>query len=430
MNEASDTILVVLDDDPTGCQTVHDTKILLSWNPSLVAKQLAEKKCFYILTNSRAYPAEEACRINREVARLMADTPGVKVVSRSDSTLRGHFYEEVSALAEVLGPFDGLLIVPFFAEGGRLTLNDIHYVRHGDALMPAHETEFARDRIFGYQSAHLGRWVEEKSGGKWKTTEVVSISLEDIRVGGSEEVCQKLLATEGMQPVIVNALADEDLETVVLGLGQAEAVGKRFLYRTAASFVKVRAGMDDQPSVEPGPQGKKGLVVVGSYVQKTTEQLTHLLGHPSVVPIEVMIEKILSDENELYQTEIGNKTAKTLRAERPVVLYTQRDYVKADQPQEQLAAGKKMSDFLSGVVRSLDVRPDFVIAKGGITSHDIARQGLLAGEATVLGQIAPGVPYWTLDDGKHPGLPYVVFPGNVGEADTLLNVFTQLYKSN
>ncbi len=84
------------------------------------------------------------------------------MVSRSDSTLRGHYPGEVDALAEGLGQrFDATLIIPFFLEGGRYTPNDIHYVAEGDALIPA-ETPFARDAAFGYRSSDLRDWVDER----------------------------------------------------------------------------------------------------------------------------------------------------------------------------------------------------------------------------------------------------------------------------
>ena len=428
LNQAASARIVVIDDDPTGCQTVHGIKVLMEWTPELISQQLAESDCFYVLTNSRASPAAEAYQMNRTIAQLLPKSNGnIKIISRSDSTLRGHFYEEVSALADILGPYDGVLLVPYFGEGGRLTIHDTHYVRQGKTLIPAHQTEFAQDIVFGYHHSHLGDWVEEKSAGKWKKEQVISLSLKDIRQGGEDRVYDKLMAAQEMQPIIVNALTDEDLEVVVLGLGRAEAEGKKFLYRTAASFVKIRAGLDDTALYEPGAPGKKGLIIVGSYVQKTTEQLRYLLDHAPVEAVQVDINRVLSDEHHQYRHEIQERVEQALGNEQPVVLYTERDYVRADQREEQLAAGKMISDFLSAVVRTLSVKPDFVIAKGGITSHDIARHGLDTQTATVKGQIAPGVPFWTLDQSAYPGLPYVVFPGNVGERTTLLEVFTKLY---
>jgi uncharacterized protein YgbK (DUF1537 family) len=159
--------LVVVDDDPTGCQTVADIPLLLDWSAaSLRAEFAARPAVLYVLTNSRAKPAQEAHRLNRELAvnlRAAAAETGraFSVVSRSDSTLRGHFPAETDGLAAVLGPFDGILLAPYFGDGGRLTIHDIHYVQRGDELVPAADTEFARDPVFGYASSNLRAWAEE-----------------------------------------------------------------------------------------------------------------------------------------------------------------------------------------------------------------------------------------------------------------------------
>jgi uncharacterized protein YgbK (DUF1537 family) len=66
------------------------------------------------------------------------------------------------------------------------------------------------------------------------------------------------------------------------------------------------------------------------------------------------------------------------------------------------------------------VRPGFIIAKGGITASDVGTKALRVRRATVMGQIKPGVPVWMTDSGsKFPHMPYVIFPGNVGETATL-----------
>ena len=73
-------------------------------------------------------------------------------------------------------------------------------------------------------------------------------------------------------------------------------------------------------------------------------------------------------------------------------------------------------------VRNIAIRPGWVIAKGGITSIQVAKTALVANEAFAIGQILPGVPVWRLiGDAKWPDIPYVVFPGNVGDDEALLN---------
>ena len=128
--------VVVLDDDPTGTQTVHDIPVLTEWSHESLERALREPgPGFYILTNSRAFPTPEACRINQEIGerlQAIASTLGIEVVciSRSDSTLRGHFPDEVTALSANTP----ILLCPFFEAGGRYTIGDVHYVADGDTV--------------------------------------------------------------------------------------------------------------------------------------------------------------------------------------------------------------------------------------------------------------------------------------------------------
>ena len=188
---ASGRKVVVLDDDPTGTQTVSGIPVLTEWPVDALHAELAnEGSAFYLLTNSRSLPLAQAQALNAQIGanlRLAAwrASRSFVVVSRSNSTLRGHFPGEVEALAEALGQdFDAWLIIPFFLEGGRYTIDDVHYVAEGDRLVPAGETEFARDAAFGYQASNLRRWVAEKTGGRIPAESVASISLADLRRGG------------------------------------------------------------------------------------------------------------------------------------------------------------------------------------------------------------------------------------------------------
>lgn len=438
---ASSRKVVALDDDPTGVQTVHETAVLAHWDPgALVAELEQPAPLFFVLTNSRSLPEAAATALNREIAGnlLMASresgTP-FAVVSRSDSTLRGHFPAETDVLAEVLGEVDGVLICPAFFEGGRVTVGDVHFVREGERLTPAVETEFARDATFGYRARSLPEWVQEKSRGRTKGSDVASISLEDTRGGGPSRVADRLREVSGGQPVIVNALDYPDLWTVVLGLLQAEAEGKRFLYRTGASFVRARAGIGARPLLTreellgPGaPRTARGLVVVGSHVRRTTEQLERLLKLDDVTGIEVTVSELLGG-TEAREREIGRgrrSAEKTTASGKTPVIFTSRR-VEHPAGSDELAVGRIVSDALVAIVRGMDVRPDFVVGKGGITSSDIGTRGLGAERAIVMGQVRPGVPVWRLGaESRFPGLPYVVFPGNVGDRDTLADIVREL----
>ena len=244
--KASRCKVAVLDDDPTGTQTVHGVPVLTEWSVEALRDELSdESSVFYVLTNSRSLTLAQAQSLNREIGRNLVDAARqtgreFAVVSRSDSTLRGHFPGEVKALADALGQtFDGWIINPFFLEGGRYTIGDIHYVDEGGWLVPAAETEFARDSAFGYRSSNLRRWVEEKTNGHVSPEDVISISIEDIRRVGPEQVTNRLMELTAGGICVVNAASYRDLDVFVVGLLNAEAQGKRFLYRTAASFVQV-----------------------------------------------------------------------------------------------------------------------------------------------------------------------------------------------
>ncbi len=91
--------------------------------------------------------------------------------------------------------------------------------------------------------------------------------------------------------------------------------------------------------------------------------------------------------------------------------------------ESSLAIGRRVSDGLVAIVRAISVRPRYLLAKGGITSSDIATQGLGVKRALVLGQLLPGVPVWQLGpETRYPGLGYIVFPGNVGGPQALAEV--------
>jgi len=431
--------VVVLDDDPTGTQTVHGIPVLTEGSADSLRSELEnDLPAFYVLTNSRSLPLPEARALNAEIGRNLKEAAAragrrFAVVSRSDSTLRGHFPGEVEALAEAVGGgFDAWLLIPFFQEGGRYTVGDTHYVADGPALVPAGETEFARDAVFGYRSSDLREWVAEKTGGRVPASAVASVSIEDLRRGGPGRVAEKLASLSGGRVCVVNAASRRDLELFTAGLLVAEARGKRFLYRTAASFVPVRAGIPARPLLDPrevaGPGGEGGLTVVGSYVPKTTAQLEGLLGRPGIAAVEIDVARLLSEagrSNAVARAAKGVDAA--LRRGEDAVVFTSRRLVTGADDASNLSIGRRVSDGLVDVVRAVEARPRYLLAKGGITSSDVATRGLGVRRAMILGQILPGVPVWKLGpETRHPGLSYIVFPGNVGGPGALAEVTAAL----
>lgn len=445
---AGSSRLVVFDDDPTGTQTVHGIVVLTDWSESELAEGLRlDLPALYVLTNSRSLPEPEAVDLARTAGRNLARAArsvGVEVVlcSRSDSTLRGHYPAEVWALrdafeAEDGRPFDGEVIAPFFGEGGRLTIDDVHWVQQGDELRPAHETEFARDAVFGYRSSHLPTWVEEKTSGRVRAEDVVTVSIDDVRRHGPDRVADVLRGVGEGAPVVVNAADYRDLEVFVLGLLRAEAEGKRFVYRTGASFVRVRAGLAGRDLLTPAElydgeaPAAGGLTIVGSHVQRTTEQLEEALKLPGLAARELRVQRLLDPSaRDGEVAEAATWAESRYSAGGDVLVYTSRDVVTGTSTESSLRISQVVSSALVDLAGHLKTRPRFVIAKGGITSSDLATRGFGVHRATVPGQVAPGVPCWILGPESHfPGLPYVVFPGNVGTASGLTEVITLLRRT-
>jgi len=299
-------------------------------------------------------------------------------------------------------------------------------------LVPSAETEFALDSVFGYRSSNLSDWVEEKTGGRVSSEVVFSISIEDLRMGGPAGITERLLTLQGSKICVVNAAGYRDVEVFVKGLLDAEAQGRRFLYRSAASFVRVRAGISPRPLLSSSdldmPTRGGGLTLVGSYVPKTTRQLQKLLALPHMGGIEMDVEELLNGDRSRAEIDRVLQTAESLlQSEKDVVIYTSRRLMTAGHAEGDLSIGNRVSEALTTTLQRITVKLRYLIAKGGITASDVATKGLNVRRALVLGQILPGVPVWRLGpESRHTGIPYIVFPGNVGGDDALVNTVQAL----
>jgi uncharacterized protein YgbK (DUF1537 family) len=435
---ASGRTLVVLDDDPTGTQSVADLPVLTRWSVADLRWALAQDApAVYVLTNTRSLDPEEAAARNREVvanALAAADGRALGFVSRSDSTLRGHFPLEPEVIAEELARVgvrtDGVVIVPAFPDAGRVTIGGTHYMRgEGGSLVPVAETEFAQDATFGFTRSHLAEYVEEKSGGRYAARDVVVLDLGVVR-GGADGIADALDGVSGGVPVVADVVTENDLRALALGLAEAERRGKALLYRVGPPFVRGRIGQEARAPLTaeeayggaPGPGG--GLIVIGSHVGLTTRQLDALReGRPDVRTVELHVPQLLGDAPAELDAVVGDVVAGL--ADGDVVLHTSRALVRGDSAAASLRIARTVSAALVEVVRrTLAQRPPrFVIAKGGITSSDVAGEGLQIRRAIVRGPMLPGiVSLWEPVDGPARGIPYVVFAGNVGDDRSLLDV--------
>lgn len=435
--------IIVLDDDPTGIQTVHDISVYTDWSEESIRCGFREKnRIFYILTNSRGFTEAQTIKAHREIGRRIARVAKAEqqeylLVSRSDSTLRGHYPLETEILQaegeEASGrKIDGEILCPYFKEGGRFTIDNIHYVQDGDVLVPAGATEFAQDKSFGYKASDLTEYIEEKSQGRYKKEAVLTISLAELRALQIDAIAAKLLQVRDFGKVIVNAVDACDIKVFCVALYRALAQGKQFLFRTAAGFVKELGAVSDKPLLSRREMladqaaGLGGIVVVGSHTQKTTRQVEALHALPGLRFIEFDSDLVLDESR--FEVEIASvldQEETALQQGLTVVVYTKRQLLSlaGDSKEDALARSVKISDAVQSLVGKLQVTPAFVVAKGGITSSDVGTKALRVKRANVLGQIRPGIPVWqTGAESKFPQIPYVIFPGNVGQENTLREV--------
>ncbi|MGK7394056.1 MAG: four-carbon acid sugar kinase family protein [Candidatus Cyclobacteriaceae bacterium M3_2C_046] len=425
--------VIVLDDDPTGTQTVYDIPVLTSWDyQSILSELKSGTSLFYILTNSRSLSEQAATDLALQIGQNIRQASEnllkkVIVISRGDSTLRGHYPAEVDALARGLGIPEALkILVPAFFEGGRYTINDIHYVEEDDQLIPASQTPFAQDKTFGYQNADLKAYVEEKTAGKVKKGSVVSFDLQEIRQNDPGRIREKFDHLPAGTTCVVNAAAYADLQIFSLALLKSK---QPYVLRTAASIVPVLGGLAVKPLLKKEElklhQKNGALIIVGSHVPKSTSQLHHLLQHQKGCQgLEFEVSKVMEDQADQYVSSLIIKVNRKLADNQDLVLFTSRQLVSKADKFASLALSKKVSESLVSIVENLEVSPRFIIAKGGITSSDIATKGLKVKKARVLGQIQAGVPVWELGpEARFPGLSYIIFPGNVGQADSISKIY-------
>jgi uncharacterized protein YgbK (DUF1537 family) len=431
--------IIVLDDDPTGSQTVHSCLLLTRWDVDTLKLGLQDQSpIFFILTNTRALTPEQAATITREVTHNLkiaiaeAAVQDFLVVSRSDSTLRGHYPVETDVIAAELGPFDAHFLIPAFFEGGRITRDSIHYLMVDGELTPVHNTEFAKDSVFGYHHSYLPEYVAEKTQGQIPAEAVERIRLSEIRAG----VQPRLMQLQNNQCVVVDGETQTDFDQFAADVLAVASRGKRFLFRSAASILTSLASLGPQPvpaeEMAKYSRGQKpGVVIVGSHVKKSTQQLERLLQEPDVVGIEVDITQLLPSSEgsrDDLLTQILEQLHSVYTEGKTPVVYTRRQEITFNQVQERLEFGIAVSALLMDVIRGLPCDMGFLISKGGITSNDTLSDGLALTTARLLGQVLAGCSM-VKTPGNHPqfpDLPVVLFPGNVGDADGLVTVYRRL----
>ena len=409
--------LVVLDDDPTGIQTVHGCLLITQWDEESVREGFADEvPFFYILTNTRAMTREDAERVTREAMEMVVKVNqdfGYRliIVSRSDSCLRGHFPLETDVMRQVLTKHGYQVagrtpFCPAFIEAGRVTIDGIHYMKDGERLIPVSETEFARDNVFAYHTSVLRDYIREK-GANPDDYEIVNAQSYDELQAFARHLTSAISHQPSSSAIVIRS--SSSLPKALSGIPDKPLLDRSIL-RTSPSSL-----LSPPSSILPPP-----IFIVGSHVKKTTQQLDCLLQAEGTCAVEVDVQRILNDADALM-LETLDTIQQIVDQQLTPVVYTSRQEIRLDDADQRQRLGQQVSDFLVDIVRRLPYTPSYLVGKGGITSHDILTKGLGIRTARVLGQVVNSVPCVMASQ-----FPYIIFPGNVGNEQSLKEVYQKL----
>ncbi len=444
---------VVIDDDPTGSQTVHDCLLLLKWDCSTLVKGFESKSnLFFILANTRSLSEnaakltiEEICKNLKTVIASQAYKEEIIFISRGDSTLRGHNFLEPSAINSGLGPFDATFHIPAFIEGKRFTINGSHFVDN----TPISQTIFAKDKIFGYETSNVKNLLFQQSKAQINFEDIQNLLLSDIETLNDEEnniVFKTIKNLKNNQHVIVDVENSSQLKKFSLVIKKL-IKQKKFLFRTAASFI---SSISEKKSVSQSEiffsslriRNKEkrflpGLIIVGSYVELTTIQLNNLLEISDCNSIELDVFEFFkitsSDNNQKRRNLFKNNFLKEIRYSfekgKTPVLFTSRKFMSLDSS-ELFNFYNLLACFIAELVSDLKYEIGYLISKGGITTNLILSNGLNADYVYLEGQILTGVSVVTYNLKNGEKLPIVTHPGNIGSKDSLVNIWKVFENKN
>jgi uncharacterized protein YgbK (DUF1537 family) len=453
--------IVVLDDDPTGSQTVHSCPLLLQWDRATLLEGLARPSpLLFVLANTRALAPEAAAARVQEIARAlkgaMAELDAIDhwlIVSRGDSTLRGHFPGEVDGLEAELGPFDATFLVPAFLQGGRTTVAGVHLL-HGE---PVHTSAFGHDGLFGYGTSFLPDWVAEKTAGRIPADQVELVGIEEldgafeagVEQSGFQDLLQRLAGLEGNRCVAVDAERPQQLGALAAAVHELTAPSatepwgrpRRFLSQSAASWIEALAQLPPQPLAPAGLAQLRrlavggaggaplpGLVLVGSHVPLADAQLEVLLAEPGCSGVEIAVAKVarvlegplplemLASLEQAWLEQLQG----VLAAGQTPALFTSRGELACRSSAERRRLGLELAALMARLAAALAPQLGYLISKGGITTHTLLADGLGLERVELQGQLLPGLSLvLTPSHCQVPGLPVLTFPGNLGEPETL-----------
>jgi uncharacterized protein YgbK (DUF1537 family) len=415
--------VVILDDDPTGTQTSSDVEVLLEASEENAEwfAESGERSCF-VLTNSRSLSRAEAVSTVRQMSQIVGgalDRQGIPHVFllRGDSTLRGHVFAEIDAIAR---KGSVTLFVPAFPEGGRITLDGVHFLRTSEGVIPVARTEYASDPEFGYSSTKVVDWVAEVGDGR----PAVSLPYQALRSSGPELVARALIDASSGGVVVPDAENRGDLIIIRDGLLAAEAE-RPVQVRSAATFASLYAGLESRMVSSPQVSDADGpvLVVCGSFTTGATSQIGRVIETFQPPVLEVAVSAVANSDPDEVGHRVAVEARRQLENEDLLVLMTPRELQLTE---NNIETGARLMTALTTAVGRVAGHVRAVVAKGGITSAEVAKRGFGIRRARVVGQIDVGIPLWELEPRRGRVIPYVVVPGNVGDEEAILRILQRL----
>ncbi len=440
--------IVVFDDDPTGSQTVYGCPLLLQADVETIRKGLQDSSpLLFLLINTRAMLDDMVEHTIRNVSKHLKRACELEgylaedllIISRGDSTLRGHGVLEPRIISRELGPFDATFHIPAFFEGKRTTRNGMHFLDD----KPVHESEFAKDRIFGYSTSYLPNWLEEKSHGLIKSKNVVLLGLKLLdqaidNQDGFNLLLRFLKNLSDNQNVVVDAESVSHLLVFSMAVKKLNNQ-KRFLYRSAASLINALVDLPQNPAnisdlaslrlQDRDGNYLPGLVLVGSYVPIADQQLEILFQDKSCLGIEIAVQEIASifeancngDSILQLKSKYLALSKQVIRKRKTPVIYTTRSEVLFSDSNQRVLFGIYLARFMADLVAELIPELGYIISKGGITTNILLSNGLGLKSVSLKGQIMPGLSMVCPDNvSVYGSIPIITFPGNLGNQNSLM----------
>jgi len=203
------------------------------------------------------------------------------------------------------------------------------------------------------------------------------------------------------------------------GLRDAESAGADVAVRSAPAFVGILSGARAE-RYQPLPRPAAAILVLcGSHVPRSTRQLEALARRRPESVVWVRPERLADGRGEQEIAAGAAAATERLQTGGLAVVATSRAVLQSD---DRLRAGAAIASGLAAILARVREHADVVVSKGGITSAVNLREGLESALAEVLGPLRDGISLWSVDTPERKGMPFVVFPGNVGGDEELADL--------